>query len=160
MICNNLGELKNELRNVQKSSVVEAQNLFEKITSGKKTILVVDDDMDILELQKVLLEMEGFEVFTARGGKEALTVLGEIKKPKLILLDVQMEDMSGMEFLNLLEKKNPEIFASVPVVFLTGMDQIPVANVRGFIRKPFENNNFLKAIYHFIETGSPTCHLH
>jgi DNA-binding response OmpR family regulator len=131
-----------------------------KITSKKKTILVVDDSNDLLELQRVILEMDGFEVFTALSGRAALKILREIDSPELVLLDVQMGDMTGSDFLKVLEEKNPEIATRVPIVFLTGMDQIPKGNVLGFIRKPFEMNQFLEAVHGFIDLGrhSPCYH--
>lgn len=118
-----------------------------------KSILVVDDDSDILELQKIMLEMNGFEVFTAQSGEEALKVLNKIEKPALILLDIKMDDMTGPEFLARFEKEMPQTFNWVPVVYLTGMINIPEEKVAGFIRKPFEMDNYIKEVRRFIEIG-------
>ncbi len=131
-----------------------------EVPAKKKSILVIDDSSDMLNLQRTVLELEGFEVFTAQSGTEAFKVLSEVDKPALILLDVRMEDMSGPDFLSLLEKKQPEITDAVPVVFLTAMDQIPKGKVAGFIRKPFLMDKFLEAVHGFIELGqtSPCYH--
>ncbi len=75
----------------------------------KKSILVIDDSSDMLNLQKAFLEMDGFQTFTARSGEEAFKVLDKIEKPDLILLDVRMDGMSGPDFLKMLEDKKPEI---------------------------------------------------
>jgi CheY-like chemotaxis protein len=119
----------------------------------KKSVLLIDDTADLLELQKTILELDDFEVSTAQSGAEALSVLNHIDHPDLILLDVRMGDMSGPEFLTLLEKNLPEVTSTVPVVFLTAMDQIPEANVVGFIRKPFDVDNFLEAVHGYIDIG-------
>ena len=59
-------------------------------------ILVVDDEQDILDILEYNLKKEGFEVFTAPNGKEALDI-AQKKNPDLILLDVMMPEMDGME---------------------------------------------------------------
>ncbi len=133
---------KSALSNIREPSRVPAK---------KKSIVVIDDSSDMLNLQRTLLEMEGFEVFTAQSGTEAFKVLAEVNRPELILLDVRMTDMSGPDFLNLLEKKQPEITDAVPVVFITAMEEIPKGKVAGFIRKPFLMDKFLEAVHGFIE---------
>lgn len=119
----------------------------------KQTVLVVDDSADLLCLSKTILEMRDYEVFTALSGKEALSTLDEINRPDLILLDMQMEDMSGPNFLVELEKSRPDIIENVPVVFLTAMDKVPFSKAVGFIRKPFNIDKFLETVHRFIEMG-------
>ncbi len=121
--------------------------------SLKQSILVIDDNVDALNLQKVLLGLEGYDVFTAESGEEAIHVLGDIEDPDLILLDMRLGDMSGIEFLDILEKKRPDVVKHVPVVFLTGMDEVPESKAIGFIRKPADSDQFLKTVHHFIEIG-------
>ena len=62
----------------------------------KKKILVVDDEPDILELVHYNLEKGGFDVETATNGREAIKIAKEMY-PDLILLDVMMPEMDGME---------------------------------------------------------------
>lgn len=81
----------------------------------RETILVVDDEADILEMLKYNLEKEGYAVLTARNGKGALE---EVKRgPGLVLLDVMMPEMDGWEVCKRL-KREPKT-ASIPVLFLT-----------------------------------------
>jgi DNA-binding NtrC family response regulator len=120
---------------------------------NKESILVIDDDSALLELQKIILEMNGFGVFTAQSGEEALGLLAKIDKPHLILLDVKMEDMSGPQFLKKFEEEMPQLFAGIPVVYLSGMVEIPKGNVVGLIRKPFEMDKYIKEVHNFIELG-------
>ncbi len=81
----------------------------------QNSVLIVDDERDILELVKYNLQKEGYQVLTAENGKEALT-LSE-RRPSLILLDVMMPAMNGLEVLKQLKSKPST--AAIPVVFLT-----------------------------------------
>lgn len=83
-----------------------------------QTILVVDDEKDILELLKYNLEKEGYKVLTARNGKEALNLVSHM--PNLVVLDVMMPEMDGWEVCKAI-RRNPKT-SSLPVVFLTARD--------------------------------------
>ena len=87
-----------------KKPVNEIIEVHEKTQTKRKSVLVIDDDAALLELNKTILEMEDFEVFIALSGAAALSILEKIAQPDLILLDMRMEDMSGPEFLLTLEK--------------------------------------------------------
>src|SRR5919197_4666616 len=80
---------------------------------SKRTILIVDDEPRILDSVRMNLELEGYQVFEATNGQEAL---GEVRRrlPDLVVLDVMMHEMDGFEALRELRK-----FSSVPVVLLT-----------------------------------------
>lgn len=131
---------------------------FSAMNAGlrKQSILIIDDSKDALVYEKILLELENFEVFTARSGAEAFEILSRIKKPNLILLDMIMPDMTGSEFMSLLENKRPDIIENVPIVFHTGMQTIPLSKAIGFIRKPVDIDKFVQSVHHFIETGFST----
>ena len=77
------------------------------------TILVVDDEERVLSLLKAYLTQQGFRVVTASDGREALDVARQ-ENPGLILLDVMMPEMDGIEFLRQHRKEN-----STPVILLT-----------------------------------------
>lgn len=129
----------------------------EEILLEKKSILVIDDSVDMLELLKIMLQPEGFEVVTAESGTEAFFLLSKMDAPNLILLDMQMEDMTGLQFLDLLAEKKQKIFNTVPIVFLTGVDEVPQTNAVGFIRKPADMNELIKAVHGFIK-NTPYTH--
>lgn len=101
------------------------------------TIAVVDDDQDILDLVRTMLEMDGHQVVTFHSGSTALEGLGA-RSPNLIILDIKMPDMDGMELLRRLRVKS-----QVPVIFLTGkvdeIDELLALKLGAddFIRKPF-----------------------
>jgi two-component system alkaline phosphatase synthesis response regulator PhoP len=81
----------------------------------KKTILVVDDEKDIVDLLSYNLTKEGFSVMTARNGRDALDRARQ--KPDLIILDVMMPEMNGLQVIQELRKEKST--ASIPVILLT-----------------------------------------
>lgn len=91
-------------------------------------ILVVDDESDIIEFISYNLKKEGYEVFTASNGKEALPIAKK-NKPDLILLDVMMPVMDGIETCKQI-KADPD-FAKTFVVFLTARAE-EYSEIEGF----------------------------
>lgn len=82
----------------------------------KETILIVDDEADLLELIEYNLKREGYNVLKAENGAEGLR-LARKHHPDLVLLDIMMPRMSGTEVLKAM-KEEPEL-RNVPVIFLT-----------------------------------------
>jgi len=104
------------------------------------SILVVEDERDIAALVAYHLTKEGYRVRTAGGGDEALTVAGQ-DRPDLIVLDLMLPGLSGLDVLNELRRR-PETSA-VPVVVLTAMKE-ESDRIRGlelgaddYVTKPF-----------------------
>lgn len=81
----------------------------------QKTVLVVDDEQDIIDLVKYNLEKENYKVLTARDGKGALEQARHL--PDLVLLDVMMPEMDGWEVCKQLKRDTRT--AAIPVLFLT-----------------------------------------
>lgn len=102
-------------------------------------ILVADDDDDILEFIRYNLEKEGYQVITATNGKEAIDI-AELHRPGLIILDIMMPEMDGVEVCRHL-RTQPH-FQSTVITFLTARNedftQIAALDVGGddFIKKP------------------------
>ena len=90
------------------------------IPASKRTIMVVDDNHDLVEIVRLTLESKGFNVRCAYNGQELFTGLEELK-PDLILLDVMMPQMDGLKVLTRL-KGDPGT-ASIPVILLTAKVQ-------------------------------------
>ena len=82
-------------------------------SSRKHTILIVDDEPRILDSVRMNLERDGYQVFEATNGQEALDAF-RLRLPDLVVMDVMMPEMDGFEALRELRK-----FSSVPVVLLT-----------------------------------------
>ncbi|MBI4055031.1 MAG: response regulator [Elusimicrobia bacterium] len=87
---------------------------------SKKRVLVVDDEPALTMLLKDNLELEGFEVTTASNGREGLET-AQREKPDLILLDVAMPEMNGIEMCQKI--KNDGDLKSIPVIFLSAFGQ-------------------------------------
>ncbi|HDP55390.1 MAG TPA: response regulator, partial [Bacteroidetes bacterium] len=84
--------------------------------SNDYRILLVDDEPDIIEFIGYNLRKEGFQVYTANNGKQAITVAEEMH-PHLILLDVMMPEMDGIETCEELRKHNT--LGNTLIAFLT-----------------------------------------
>lgn len=85
-----------------------------------KRILVVDDEKHILRLVQINLEKAGYLVVTASNGREALEAVA-LERPDLVVMDVMMPEMDGLEALQKL--KENEQTADIPVVMLTAKAQ-------------------------------------
>src|SRR5262245_25799643 len=81
------------------------------------TILVIDDDADIREMMKIVLEADGYQVNVAADGVEALEQLQGGSRPSLIILDLMMPGLDGEQFVKQIRSG---IFADVPIVVLSG----------------------------------------
>lgn len=106
-----------------------------------RTIVVVDDDIDICSLIEDALVSHGYRVVTVPNGLELLTALAG-KKPDLILLDVMMPAVSGLDLCRAL-KRSPE-FRDIPVVLMSALESgndVQLALTNGaaeYLKKPFQ----------------------
>jgi CheY-like chemotaxis protein len=130
----------------------------ETIALNDKSIFLIEDNDEIRDIYKMVLEEGGFSVTTAVSGSEALDLLSHVKLPDLILLDHQLGDMTGTELLPVLERKRPELIKKVPVVFLSGMDELPLGKAVGRISKPVGFDKLLEAANHYIKVGTDKYH--
>jgi len=111
----------------------------------KRRILVVDDDPDIRDALELFLELSGHEVLTAHDGAAALDSLRAVQPPDVILLDLMMPVIDGLEFLGMF-RKDP-LLASIPVLIATAMPEAaPRELVAGVLAKPFDFDRLLAAI--------------
>jgi DNA-binding response OmpR family regulator len=120
-----------------------------------KRILVVDDDENILNLERTILEQRGFEVTGAIGGAEALELLGK-KTFDLVLLDVMMPEVDGFTVCRKI-KEDPRL-KDLPVIFLTakgGGEALAEGFESGaimYINKPFTANKLLTIVNTMLES--------
>ncbi|MEW6104337.1 MAG: response regulator [bacterium] len=116
---------------------------------SQKKVLIVEDDADISEIIKAILEMEGYEVTTAYDGMSALDVSYQ-KKPDLILLDIMMPGMDGWDVLKRLKACRKTLH--IPVAMVTARisaEEKTKAFREGaeeFITKPLHIDDFLRRI--------------
>jgi CheY-like chemotaxis protein len=88
----------------------------QSLGSGRSLILVVDDEADVLDYLRELLVGEGFDVVPASSGAEALSLI-RVHRPDLLIVDVMMPGMNGLEFCELL-RTDPTLH-NVPIVVYT-----------------------------------------
>lgn len=118
------------------------------------TVLVVDDDPEILSLVALVLEEEGYDVQTAADGAEALALL-QRRRPNLILLDMKMPVMNGWEFARAFHAK---FNSRLPIVVLTAAADARKAaeeiGAVGWIGKPFDLDALVNIVGKHAHNGS------
>ena len=102
----------------------------------RKTILVVDDDIESLDALAELLETSGYSVVRAQNGQEALKCLKRNSSISLVLLDLAMPVMSGWEFLR--QRKNDPAIAKIPVVAISALFAAKPAGTEAVLQKPIQ----------------------
>ena len=109
-----------------------------------RPVLVVDDDPDIRETLRFVLEDAGYPVYSAENGREALEILSCSELPGLILLDLMMPVMSGDELLKAL--KAVKALAQIPVAVVTasGAPMPPLAS--NLLKKPVDLDVLLRIV--------------
>lgn len=115
-----------------------------------KSILIIDDYRDMLVLQKTVLDMEGYQTFTAQTAEDAFQIISENPALDLILLDYNLTTLNGLEFLELLKENFQEVYHNVPIVFMTGMPEVPPSIAKGFIRKGLDLDELVKKVGQYI----------
>jgi len=115
---------------------------LDNLESGKKKVLIVDDDAEIIELIVDVLVRDGrFEIETASSGYEA-GISTQQFRPDLILLDYMLPDINGNVVCQTI-RKNPE-FESIKIIIVSGVvkrdeiDQLLKSGAEDFIKKPFD----------------------
>jgi two-component system, NtrC family, response regulator GlrR len=127
----------------------------ERSTAGPRpSVLVVDDDPDLLRLMQIRLSAAGYAVTTAESAERALAQLA-VARPRVVVTDLRMSGMDGMALFESIQEKNP----SLPVIILTAHGTIPDAvsavksGVFGYLTKPFEPRTLLTEIERALTLG-------
>jgi len=118
---------------------------------NKKKILIVDDEMDIIELLKLRLQINGFSSAFALNGEVALEEI-EKEKPDLILLDIKMPKLNGYKVTKVL--KSREATRHIPILIITAYskytsdvaEQCQNLGVQGVFYKPFDSEQLIEKI--------------
>jgi DNA-binding response OmpR family regulator len=127
------------------------------MSQGKRTILIVDDEEDVLDLLQLVFETSGFEVRRAATGKSAVSSAYE-QPPDVVLLDVMMPEMDGWQVLRTL--KGDERTRQVPVVMLSARAERRDKMIglqegaEGYIAKPFSPAEVVREVQSFLERGT------
>ena len=122
--------------------------LVKKQKKGEK-LLVVDDDFSDLRTMKMALEKEGYEVFVANDGRQALELLDR-EKFALVLLDIRMPEISGYELLRMFKAR---LNGSLKIAFVSILPQkeVNLKDVDGFVQKPFSPQVLVSQVKKIIE---------
>ena len=104
------------------------------------TILIVDDDKDVIELVRFIADKEGHRIVTAEDGKEGVELALQ-EKPELVIMDIMMPEVDGHTAT--IELSRQEATRDIPVIILTAKGNMRSAfeltpNVTAYIEKPFE----------------------
>lgn len=127
------------------------------MSERKRTILIVDDEEDVLDLLQLVFETSGFAVRRAATGKSAVSLAWE-EPPDVVLLDVMMPEMDGWQVLRTL--KGDERTRNVPVVMLSARAERRDKMIglqegaEGYIAKPFSPAEVVREVQSFLERGS------
>ncbi len=113
-----------------------------------KTVMVVDDDDQIREVMRQILDHEGYKVASAGNGSEAMAYLRSSGEPCLILLDLMMPVMDGWEFRSR-QRKDPQL-AEIPVVVVSALanvgERAESLEADGYLRKPVDFDDLLTTV--------------
>ena len=116
------------------------------VSSGPKTIMVVDDSVTVRKVTSRVLERKGFRVVTAKDGIEATDILAQVK-PDLMLLDIEMPRMDGFEVARVVRES--EVFAGLPIIMISSrtgekhQQRARSLGVNKFLGKPYQEDELL-----------------
>jgi len=116
-------------------------------------VMVIDDSNTIRMTAETILKKEGYEVFTATNGFEAMSVITDTK-PDIIFVDIMMPRLDGYQTCKLI--KNNSYFRNTPVIMLSSKDSLfdrargRVAGSEQHINKPFTKSELLEAINRYV----------
>lgn len=134
---------------------MKGSSIMNPLTRGQITILVVDDEKSIVDFIKMGLEAEGYEVYSAFNGNEAIELAKEIN-PNIVILDIMLPGMDGYEVCSRLKKS-----VKTSVIMLTARDDVD-DKVRGldigaddYMAKPFSFKELLARINARIRNSFP-----
>jgi DNA-binding response OmpR family regulator len=116
--------------------------------AGGKRVLLVDDDIEIIDSMRTVLESRGYDVLTARDGNQGL-VMAETENPDLVVLDMMMPKRSGFLVLEKLRRSRPVPMRVIMITANEGSRHKAYAEMLGvddYIRKPFAMDRLLASV--------------
>lgn len=124
----------------------------------KHSILLVDDDPNLREMLRQMLELGGFNVVEAEDGLDALDKLEEIM-PDILVLDVMMPNLDGVSLCKQL--RNDAEFVTLPIIMLSGktqqwaVEEGLAAGANRYLRKPITVEELIQSVRELLPTPSP-----
>ncbi len=132
---------------------VETAKKPAKMNGSAKTVMVVEDNDLNMKLFHDLLEAHGYNILQTKDGMEALKLARE-HRPDLILMDIQLPEVSGLEVTKWI--KEDDSLKSIPVVAVTAFamkgdeEKIREGGCEAYIAKPISVTNFLQTVARFL----------
>ena len=123
--------------------------------ANPQTILIVEDDEDMVTLLQFLLEREGYQAIVATEGRQARTLVETLSPPRLVLLDVMLPYHNGFELVTYIRSK--ELWRDVPIVMLTAdsaeRDIVRAldAGASDYVVKPFNPKELMARLRRFLK---------
>jgi DNA-binding response OmpR family regulator len=128
------------------------------MTNNERTVVCIEDELEMIELVKLILGRHNFQVIGAVGGQQGLDKIEEIK-PDLVLLDLMMPEMDGWEVYQ--KMKASETMRDIPVIVVTAKAQsidrvlgLHIARVDDYITKPFGPQELLESVERVLSSKS------
>lgn len=120
------------------------------MTDDTKRLVYIEDEVEMIDLVRLILSRKGFDVIGANGGNEGLEIVRQ-EKPDLVLLDLMMPDMDGWEVFQ--QMKAEEDTKHIPVIVVTAKAQtidrvlgLHIAKVDDYISKPFSPQELINSV--------------
>lgn len=127
------------------------------LQASPQTILIVEDDEDMVTLLQFLLEREGYQAILASDGRQARTLFDTLSPPRLVLLDVMLPYHNGFELVTYIRSKEP--WREVPIVMLTAdsaeRDIVRAldAGASDYVVKPFNPKELMARLRRFLKAA-------
>jgi DNA-binding response OmpR family regulator len=125
---------------------------------SKKRIIYVEDEQEMIDLVRLILNRRGYEIIGANGGREGLELIRQ-HKPDLVLLDLMMPDMDGWDVYQ--QMKAEEATQGIPVIVVTAKAQsidkvlgLHIAKVEDYIAKPFSPQELVDSVEKVLARGA------
>jgi len=121
-----------------------------------KKIVYVEDELEMIDLVKLILNRKGYEVIGAAGGREGLDIIRDVL-PDLVLLDLMMPDIEGWEVYQ--QMRADDATKHIPVIIITAKAQnidkvlgLHIAKVNDYISKPFSPQDLVTSVEKVFES--------
>jgi CheY-like chemotaxis protein len=116
----------------------------------KKTVVLVDDDNDVLTVLKKSLELNNYEVYDFDDPVKALDYLKSVNSPLLLITDIRMPQMTGFELVREVKRKHPKMSIIALTSFEINKSEferlLPSSKIDALVNKPVSMNRFLDAV--------------
>ncbi len=125
--------------------------------TGSETLLLVDDEWLVLDLAREILSQQGYSIITASSGEEAVEIIrSSEERIPLVILDMAMPGMNGLETLRAIRVHEPGIRAIISSGFhaTQKMHKVLDAEVDVFVNKPYEIDHLVREVRHLLDAGS------